>query len=92
VALFALITSAVLNPMLASDGIEAPTGNNYDTLVLDYKFADPVATECGAYDLVTISGVGRYRRAGAPLIPKKGAVVLIPYHYCPVISRIASTG
>ena len=62
----------VPGPGLAQQAVE-------DTIRVTYKFAAPEITQVGEYHSVTIEGLPKLQDPGLPMLPIKGASILIPF-------------
>jgi len=51
---------------------------NNNVMVLEYDFEEPQVFTEGDLDFVTINGLERYNKAGAPVIPVKPVQILVP--------------
>jgi parallel beta-helix repeat protein len=60
-----------------SSGYEVDSSEN--EIVLEYDFSEPVITNDGTYDHLTIEGLDNFEQVGAPIIPMRSVKALVPY-------------
>jgi hypothetical protein len=85
--LIILITSVCGTAMAAK---EKETGAN--EIVLEYMFNEPAVSTMIGYDLLHIKGLEKYERIGAPIVPLRPVMVLIPFGKKVAATKVTALG
>jgi len=77
IAIFALTVIGISTSVAAGRKRPHVTRDN-NVMILEYDFEEPDIITKGDIDFVTINGLERYSKAGAPVIPVKPVEILVP--------------
>jgi len=58
-------------------GYEVESSEN--EIILEYDFSEPVITNDGIYDHFTMEDLNKYEQVGAPIVPMRTVMALVPY-------------